>query len=239
MAETTLTTHPDWLEPALANGILSRLPEGVLASVLQQAQRVTHPAGAVALRWEEQPKTAIVLRGSLRQFLTLPDGSQVTTRYLKPGDITGVFAPRRPRLARAVVALEECELLLVDGDRVKQLALAHPAFAWAMIEEMTTVLHANQKALYVRAAGSVRQRVISAILERAEVGGGLAAGRAVEGTQFELAIAAGTVREVVAAVLQDLKRAGLVDVQRRRIIILDPGQLALEAGLAFGFGSAG
>ncbi len=239
MAETTLTAHPDWLEPALASGILSRLPEGILASVLERAQRVTHPAGAVALRWEEQPKTAIVLRGSLRQFLTLPDGSQVTTRYLKPGDITGVFAPRRPRLSRAVVALEPCELLLVEADRMKQLALAHPAFAWAIIEEMTTVLNANQKALYVRAAGSVRQRVISAILERAEVGGGLVAGHAVEGTQFELANAAGTVREVVAAVLQDLKRAGLVDVKRRRIIILEPGQLAREAGLAFGFGAAG
>jgi len=230
---------PEWLDRARACGMLSRLPDAVLTSLLEGAQRVSYPAGAVALRWEEQPKTAFVLSGSLRQFLNLPDGSQVTTRYLKPGDTTGVYAPRSPSLSRALVALEPCELLLVDGQRIKQLSLAHPGFAWAIIEELTTVLNLNQKALYVRAAGSVRQRVISAILERAAVAGGLRAGRAVEGTQFELANAAGTVREVVAAVLQDLKRAGVVDVQRRRIVILDPAQLATEAGLAFGFSVAG
>jgi CRP/FNR family transcriptional regulator, cyclic AMP receptor protein len=93
----------------------------------------------------------------------------------------------------------------------------------------------NQKALYVRAFGSVRQRVISAILERANVAGGLVAGRTVQGTQFELANAAGTVREVVASVLQDLKRDGMVEVHRGRVVIRDPDRLAREAGVAFGF----
>ena len=230
---------PEWLRAARENGLFSRLPENLIAAVLEGSRRVSYPEGAIALRWEERPKMAIVLSGSFRQFMTLPDGSQVTTRYLKPGDMTGVFAPRGPRLSRAVVALEPSEVLLVDGDRVNKLSMANAPFACALIEEMTTVLNQNQKALYVRAAGSVRERVISAILERADVAGGLVAGRTVGGTQFELANAAGTAREVVAAVLQDLKRAGLIDVMRRRIVILDPTRLAQEAHSAFGFSATG
>jgi CRP/FNR family transcriptional regulator len=198
------------------------------------AQRVEYPTGAVALRWDDTPKTAIVLRGTFRGFLSYPDGSQATTRYIKAGDIAGVFAPRFPKLPRAVEALEPGELLLIDGERVKELCLAHPAFAWAMIEELTTVLNATQRALYIRAFGSVRQRVASAIIERAAASGAVVTGRRVAGTQQELAIAVGSVREVVATALQELKREGLVDIHRGAIVIVEPERLAKQANGALG-----
>jgi CRP/FNR family transcriptional regulator, cyclic AMP receptor protein len=225
---------PEWLRAARTNGMLSRLPESLVATVIQGAQRATYPAGAVALRWDEAPKTAFVLSGTLRQFIVLPDGSQVTTRYLRAGDMSGVFAPRHPQLSRALLALEPCELLLIDGERMRQVCLAHPTVAWELIHELTTVLNLNHRALYLRAAASVRQRVVNAIVDRADASGGLATGQAVVGTQFELANAAGTVREVVASVLQALKRDGMVDVQRGRVVIRDPDKLAREAGAVFG-----
>jgi hypothetical protein len=40
---------------------------------------------------------------------------------------------------------------------------------------------------------------------------------------------------VVASVLQDLKRDGMVEVHRGRVVIRDPDRLAREAGVAFGF----
>jgi CRP/FNR family cyclic AMP-dependent transcriptional regulator len=214
--------------------MLSRLPENLLAAVIQGAQRATYPVGAVALRWDEEPKTAFVLRGTLRQFIVLADGSQVTTRYLRPGDMSGVFARRHPQLSRALIALEPCELLLIDGERMHQLCVAHASIGWELIHELTTVLNLNQRALYLRASASVRQRVVNAIVERADAAGGLATGRVVVGTQFELANAAGTVREVVASVLQGLKREGMVDVHRGRVVIKDSDKLAREAGAIFG-----
>src|SRR5207253_1149533 len=208
---------PDWLKAARSHGLLSRLPESLVETVVRGASRVEYPAGAVALRWDESPKTAFVLRGTFRGFIASVDGGQVTTRYLKAGDIAGVFAPRLPRLARGIQTLEPGELLLVDSERVKELALSYPAFAWEMIQELTTVLNSNQKALYVRAFGSVRQRVVSAIVERAAVAGKLEAGGSVAGTQHELAIAIGSVREVVASELQQLKREGVLDIHRGEV----------------------
>ena len=161
-----------------------------------------------------------------------PDGAQATIRYLRPGDMTGVFAPRMPRLARAVQALEPSELMFVDAARMREISLAEPTFAWAMVEELTTVINAAHRALYIRAYGSVRQRVASTILERAEISaGGLRAGAWVSGTQGELAAAVGSVREVVASSLQALKRAGIVDVTRGGVQVLDPARLAEEANL--------
>lgn len=225
---------PEWLRGARGNGMLSRLPEHLVAAIIQGAQRARYAAGAVALRWDEEPRTAFVLRGTLRQFIVLPDGSQVTTRYLRPGDMSGVFARRNPQLSRALVALEPCELLLVDGERMHQLCLTHGTVSWELIHELTTVLNLNQRALFLRAAATVRQRVVSAIVDRADAAGGLATGQVVVGTQFELANAAGTVREVVASVLQALKREGMVDVHRGGVVIRDPDRLAREAGAVFG-----
>lgn len=211
-----------------SRGLLSRLPEDVIASLLEGAQRITYPPGATGLVWQGTAQAAIVLQGTLRQFIALSDGGQVTTRYLKAGDLTGIFAPRSPHLSRAVIALETAELVLIDGERVRRTALAHPALAWEMVEEMTTVLNLNQKALLVRSQGTVRQRVVNAIAELADLAGGLTPGRVVHGTQQELAHAAGTVREVVTAVLQDLKRDGMVEVQRSRVVIRDAERIARE-----------
>ena len=221
----------DWLQAARSNGFLSKLPDRLLHMVLKNSHRVEYAGGAIALRWDENPRTAVVLRGTLRGFLMFPDGGQATTRYLKPGDMTGVFAAREPRIARAVQALEPAELLFVDGARVRDMALAEPAFAWALIEELTSVLNSTHRALYIRAYGSVRQRVASAILERAELSSRLRAGSRVSGTQVELATAVGSVREVVASALQALKREGIIDVTRGRVVVLDPGRLAEEANL--------
>jgi len=130
----------------------------------------------VALRWDDSPKAGVVLRGTLRAYIAVPDGGQVTTRYLAAGDMTGVFAPRQPQITRAVQALEPCELLFIDAARMRELSLAMPQFAWALVEELTTVLHSTHKSLYVRSVGSVRQRVVCALLDRAEVAGGVSAG---------------------------------------------------------------
>ncbi|HKW69862.1 MAG TPA: Crp/Fnr family transcriptional regulator [Candidatus Dormibacteraeota bacterium] len=210
---------------------MSKLSDRLVEVLLKSSHRAEYAAGAIALRWDENPRAGIVVRGTLRAFLMFPDGAQATTRYLKPGDMTGVFAPRQPKIARAVQALEPAEILFVDATRIRELAIAEPSFAWALIEELTTVLNSAHRALYIRAYGSVRQRVASAILDRAELSGSLEAGRKVSGTQVELATAVGSVREVVTSALQAFKREGILDTVRGGVVVIDPEGLADQANL--------
>ena len=218
-----------WLGAARQLGLLGGLPDDVVRAAVRGAQRVQYAPGPIGLRWEEGPVTAVVLSGVLRTYLASPDGAQATVRYVKTGDATGIFAPRQPALARGIVALEPSELLFIAGARVKELALAEPRFAWALIEEITTSLHAAQRALYVRGFGSLRQRVVTAIVERAKASGRFARGSEFAGTQHELAVAVGSVREVVASVLGDMKQDGLIDIRRGGIVILEPVRLLVEA----------
>lgn len=229
-----MNQFPDWLAAARSSGLLGRLPDTLVHEVISGAHRVEYPTGTVAVGWDEGKQAWILLRGSLRGFLSSPNGGQVTTRYLKPGDVAGILGDKRPYLARGVQVLEPSEVLVISQLRIKDLAMTQPLFAWAVIEEMASILGSTQRALHIRGFGSVRQRVISAILERAAASGSLAPGRSVNGTQHELAIAVGSVREVVAAVLQELKRDGLVDIHRGRVVILEPERLANEANSGLG-----
>ena len=219
----------DWLGEARHKGFLSRLPDEVVRSALSVAHRAEYGRGPVGMRWDQGPRAAIVLRGSLRTFIALPDGAQATVRYLQPGDMTGIFAPRRPALSRGIMALEPSELLFIEGERIRELSLIEPRFGWALVEEMTTLLNAAHRALYIRAFGSLRQRVVTALVDRASAAGQLASGSQVTGTQHELAIAVGSVREVVASILGTMKREGLIDVRRGGVVILDPERLVAEA----------
>jgi CRP/FNR family cyclic AMP-dependent transcriptional regulator len=235
----TTSSNPDvsWLGDCRRRGFLGRLPDRLVALVLKGAQRVEYPPGTVGLRWDQAPKAAIVLSGTLRSYISYPDGGQVTTRYLKAGDMTGAYAPRKPLLARGVQALESSELLFIDPVRLKDLSLAESQIGWALVEELTTVVAQYQRALCIRAFGSVRQRVVMALVDNASAAGQLAAGRRVPGTQQELATAVGSVREVVAATLGALKHEGLIDVRRGAVVILDPDRLAREAESVVGAGA--
>ena len=219
----------EWLGEARRRGLLGGLPDDIVRAAVSGAQRVEYAPGPIGLRWQDGARTAIVLRGVLRTYLAFPDGGQATVRYVKTGDATGIFAPRQPALARGIIAMEPSELLLIDGARVKELALAEPRFGWAIVEEITTSLNAAHRALYIRAFGNLRQRVVTAIVERATASGQLENGRQVTGTQHELAIAVGSVREVVATILGNMKHEGLIDIRRGSVVILEPERLLTEA----------
>jgi CRP/FNR family transcriptional regulator, cyclic AMP receptor protein len=233
------TTPEDlaWLGEARRQGFFGRLPDDLVRAAVQGAQREEFAPGTIGLRWEQGPKSAIVLGGTLRTYLAFPDGGQATLRYLRPGDITGIFAPRPPAVARGMLAIERSELLFIDGERMKELSLADPRFAWELIEEMTSILDAAHRALYIRAFGTMRQRVVSTIVERATAAGQLASGRQVTGTQHELAIAVGSVREVVASILGTLKHEGMIDIRRGGVVIVDPERLVAEAQAVIGSAS--
>src|SRR5260370_12338567 len=227
-----MNEFPEWLRPARSTGLLSRLPDVVVRGVADGAPRVEVPSGTVAVGWDEASVAWILLRGSRRGFLASPQGNQVTTRCLKPGDTIGLLADHRLVLARGVQVLEPSEVLVVSEERIRELAMVQPVFAWALIEELAWMVGAMHRDLHVRGFGSVRQRVISAILDRAAVSGSVVPGMSVTGTQHELAIAVGSVREVVASVLQELKREGLIDIHRGRVVILLPERLARESNVA-------
>lgn len=222
-------TSPDWLRAARSRGLLSRVPESLVLELTADAHRVEYPKGAIILRWPDSPTSLVVLRGAARTFLADQEGRQVTTRYLRVGDVVGLVRQSEIPVSRGLHVIEHCELLELSQHRIRELSSSNPVIAAAVIEELAVIMSGILCSFSLRTFGTIRQRVVSAIVHRAALAGGLTSVKNVPGTQHELAMAVGSVREVVAAVLQELKRDGLIDVRRGSVIILEPEGLAREA----------
>jgi CRP/FNR family transcriptional regulator len=127
-----------------------------------------------------------------------------------------------------VQALTAGGLYYMDVARAKRLARADAAVAWAFAKESVDRLYEVLEELAGNTFATVRQRVVRHLLD-------LAAARPTSDgrltalvNQQHLANSVGSVREVVARILQELRAASLVRTSPGRIEILDPVRISSE-----------
>src|SRR4051794_41123673 len=215
--------------PALRDSFLSVLPPDSLEQLLADAIRLDIPAGSVLYREGESPRLALVLGGLIRVYLTSPDGRQVTVRYARRGDVLGAPVAVGGSVDVSVQALVDSTLVMLNVRTLRDLARSDARVAWAVAEEVTRRLFAVLEVFAGTAFGTVRQRVARHLLDVAaerQRGSRLLAPVSQQG----LADATGTVREVVARVLRQLRDAGLVETTRGGVLIIDPARLHDEVG---------
>ena len=213
----------------LGDLFLAGLSEGARATVLADAVTYEVEAGTPLLTGA-QARVGLVETGLAREYLTAGDGRQLTIRYIHAGvliaNLTGVAGGRSPSRTEAVV---QSRILEFNSAAVFRLIRTDPAVAVAMFAETSRWLEAAYVALAATGFGSMRERVARHLLDRA--GPDPASGCLVApGTQLQLAEAIGTVREVVARILRDLRREGLVKTSVGGVEILDPAGLAALVG---------
>jgi len=218
------------VQVAIGRSFLSRLPEAALAQLLEGSSVETVPAGTTTYRAGSEPRVSLIVSGLFRTFLVGPDGRQVTIRYAREGDVFGVatlFGGPAPLHGQA---LTDAERLRIDRDRLIELAHADTAVALALAEELTVTAHALWQEIAAAAFATVPQRVARHLLEIAARDQDTDSGTLVaQVSQQELADLAGSVREVVARALRELRDNAIVSVNRSGITVLDPTALAARA----------
>ena len=219
---------PDVAAPS--SGFLAALSPAARDDLMRDAIRLDIPAGTIAYRDWEVPRTALVADGLLRVYVQSSNGRQTTLRYARAGDLIGVPVAVGGPVGVSVQALTDTIVWMLNPTALQRLGHADARFAWAIAEEVTRRLYEVIEIFTGNAFGSLRQRVARQLLDLAaeqQRGQGLIA----RVTQQELADAAGTVREVAARVLRQMREQGLVDTTRQGIRILDPAGLQREADL--------
>jgi CRP/FNR family transcriptional regulator, cyclic AMP receptor protein len=215
--------------PALRKSFLSVFPPDSLEQLLADAIRLEIPAGGVFYREGDSPRLALVLDGLIRVYLTSPEGRQVTVRYARRGEVLGAPLVVGGSVDVRGQALVASTLVMLNVHTLRDLARGDAAVAWAVAEEVTRRLFAVLEAFGSTAFGTVRERVARHLLDLAaerQRGAKLLA----PVSQQELADAVGTVREVVARVLRELRDAGLVETTRGGVLVIDPAGLHNEVG---------
>lgn len=162
--------------------------------------------------------------GSLKVLKASPDGREQVLRFINAGEVfneIGVLA-KRPNPATAI-ALEESGIWLIPRQALEEMMLAHPQVALQVIENMADKIINLVTLATDLSLKTVEARFAKLLLEQAE---GDQIERRRWTNQTELAAHLGTVPDVLSRVIRELTRAGLIEMDRQQIRILDRAGLA-------------
>ncbi len=215
---------------AIDRSFLAQLPAPALDRLLAGAVLEAVTAGTTTYRAGGEPRPSLIVSGLFRSYFAGPDGRQVTVRYAREGDVLGVVAAAGGPSPLHVQALTDSQRLLLDIETVRELARHDAQVAWVLVGALTNTVYALWHELAATAFASVPQRVARHLLEisareQEADGGDLVA----HVSQQELADLVGSVREVVARALRELRDEGIVRVSRSGIVVLEPTLLAARA----------
>lgn len=171
----------------------------------------------------------LVLDGWGTRYKSLPDGKRQIVSLFLPGDFCdlNVYILRHmdhsiraiTRLKVAMITAEEMTALTTDRPRITQALWWHELVTVAVQREWT--LNLGQRSAYERLG-----HLLVEIYLRLEMVGRAAGGRCdFPMTQNDLAEATGLTPVHVNRTLQDMRREGLIELERKQLRICDLGRL--------------
>jgi CRP-like cAMP-binding protein len=167
--------------------------------------------------------------GWLKVIKTGPDGREQVLRFLGPGEIfneIGVFA-KRPNPATAL-ALEEAGIWLIPRHALENILFAHPHTALQIMENMADRFISLVELTADLSLRSVEARLAKLLLEQASEE---TIPRRRWSTLTEMAAHLGTVPDVLSRAVRELTKAGLIEMDKQQIRILNRDGLAERAKL--------
>jgi CRP/FNR family transcriptional regulator len=221
--------RPEHIAAALLQrGAWGSLPRETVEHLATGGSLSDAGAGTTVYAEADAERFGVVVRGLLRVYMDTSDGRQVTVRYVRPGGLLGGPALVGGPAPVSVQALTDSAVYFMDVARVKRLAREDATVAWAFAEESVRRLYDILEELAGNTFSTVRQRVVRHLLDLAASRSPRDGRLAALVNQQELANSVGSVREVVARVLHELRAASLVRTSPGRVDILDPLKISLE-----------
>lgn len=169
----------------------------------------------------------LVTTGRLAVEGGTPSGLTITFRVVHPGEFFGELALVHPdhRRTGRVVALEPTETATLHRDDVAQLRDSHPAVDRLLVAALAERLVRTSE-LVVEQLLPPDQRLWRRLAVLADAYGD----EPIRMSQDDLARAAGTVRQTVNRALREAAAAGIVEVSRGAVRVVDRAGLARLAG---------
>jgi CRP/FNR family transcriptional regulator, cyclic AMP receptor protein len=227
----TLSSLPNLLSALSDKGFLATITTDLAAELIGSGSLVHHRRGSGLVPKYDAPWAAVVVSGVLRLYLPAPGGRQVTIRYVRAGDLVGSMDTGSSQLRPEVEAIEPTAVLHLDVARIERPAWHKLEFSLALTSELTNRLVHVYRVLASTAFGTVRSRVARDLLERAGIEQAPRTVAQVRVTQQALADATGSVREVVARALRELRLLGVIESDGSRVTILRVDRLIDEASI--------
>ncbi len=207
--------------------LFAALPDATLARLAAAAVRRTYRPGEIVII-ERDPFRAIyiIAAGQVRVFRTSPAGREQVLAHLGPGrsfNTVPLFLPHSVNHA-TVQAITPTVLYAISRTDMLRQVNECPALALALLNSLASRLDHLVSLVEDLSLRTVRGRLARFLLEQAEAGTVTR-----RWTQEEIASQLGTVRDMVGRTLRAFAAAGMVRLDRQRIVILDQAQLEAES----------
>ncbi len=160
--------------------------------------------------------------GKVKTFLTNDLGKDLITNIYKEGEFFG-FLPilAGHKYDDTAVAVEESIIKIIPAEDFKTLLYNDRDFAAKFIKMLASHADHSEKQLINLAYSSVRKKVANALLTTFND----TMGKKMKIRRDDLAALSGTAKETTIRTLSDFKYEGLIDIEKGRIIILQPEKL--------------
>jgi CRP/FNR family transcriptional regulator, cyclic AMP receptor protein len=210
--------------------LFSELSEPELERISQVAVPRSFPADTRVFHEGDQSDACYIVRsGACRVTREHPDGRAITLANLGPGAIFGELAMLDGESRSASVeATEDAELLALPAGDVRALLREHPEMGEKLIVALTRRLREANERLTRQSFQTVPSRVagvLNKLLAEEADTPQVRDGVTIRLRQSDLAQLAGTSRESVSRFLATLERAGIVEVGRAKVTVLQPERL--------------
>lgn len=191
-----------------------------LADMDRQTTMSTCKAGKILYMPDDTGEVLFLLKkGRVELYRISPEGKKLVLAVLGPGAIFGemslVGQGMQDTFAQAV---EDSVLCVMSRADVERLILAKPQVALRFVEAMGRRLAQVERQLEEVAFKSIPARLAALLLRLAHESGNMTI---VGYTHQSLGEMLGTYRETTTQALNEFKAAGLIDIGRKRIEILD------------------
>lgn len=207
--------------------LLADLSEDALTRVANVAvRRVYAPGETIIVEGEPCQAAYLIAEGEVRVYRLSPGGREQVLAQLGPGQTFNTVSPFQPRGVNhaTVQALTSVTLYAISREDFRRLVGECSELALAILRDFASRLDHLTNLVEDLSLRTVRGRLARFLLEHAEAGQVTR-----RWTQEEIAAHLGTVRDMVGRTLRAFADAGLVRMERRRIVLLDRKGLEAEA----------
>lgn len=180
--------------------------------------------GRVFYRPEEPGEVLFILKeGRVQLYRISPEGKKLVITTLGPHTLFGEMALLGTKMHNTFAeAVEDCLICVMSRTDLERLILNKPQVALRILEITGKRLREAEERLESMAFKGIPARLASLLLRLSDE----QTSDEVTGlTHQDLAESVGTYRETATQVLNDLKSQGLIDIGRKRIMILEREEL--------------
>ena len=162
----------------------------------------------------------LLKKGRVQLYRISPNGKKLVVSTLGPGTMFGEMSLVGQGMHNTFAeSVDECLLCVMSRADVERLMREKPQVAFRFVEALGDRVTSLESRLEEIAFKSIPARLASLLLRLADEQGD---GSEVKGyTHQDLGEMLGTYRETITQTLNDFKAQGLVDISRKRVILLD------------------